>query len=159
AARQVKSALEKQLADLQLELENVDDLKIEKLRFPRERVINKNAAPIIVQYGQVFPLFDGGGNPMPMVRQVPSADGSFTAFANQGQGLSPNLQAKQLREILKQLGSGNRYLTLYVYPDSYATLRELKKLIYEVGVDYGMDLRKEQSVLIFDPKGAKPAPL
>ena len=159
AARQVKSALEKQLADLQLELENVDDLKIEKLRFPRERAINKNAAPIIVQYGQVFPLFDGGGNPMPMVRQVPSADGSFTAFANQGQGLSPNLQAKHLREILKQLGSGNRYLTLYVYPDSYATLRELKKLIYEVGVDYGMDLRKEQSVLIFDPKGAKPAPL
>ncbi len=159
AARQMRQALEKRLADLQLELENVNTLKIEKLRFPRERVINKNAAPIIVQYGQVFPLFDGGGNPMPMVRQVPSADGSFTAFANQGQGLSPNLQAKQLREILKQLGSGNRYLTLYVYPDSYATLRELKKLIYEIGVDYGMNLRTENSTLVFDPNGAKPAPL
>ncbi len=159
AARQAQQALEKRLADLQLELESVSALKIEKLRFPRERAINKNASPIIVQYGQVFPVFDGAGKPMPMVRQVPAADGSFTAFANQGQGLNPNLQARQLRELLKQLGSGNRYLTLYVYPDSYATLRELKKLIYETGVDYGMDLRKEQSVLVFDPKGAKPAPL
>ncbi len=159
AARQAQQALEKRLADLQLELESVSALKIEKLRFPRERTINKNASPIIVQYGQVFPVFDGAGKPMPMVRQVPAADGSFTAFANQGQGLNPNLQARQLRELLKQLGSGNRYLTLYVYPDSYATLRELKKLIYETGVDYGMDLRKEQSVLVFDPKGAKPAPL
>ena len=159
AARQAQQALEKRLADLQLELESVSALKIEKLRFPRERTINKNASPIIVQYGQVFPVFDSAGKPMPMVRQVPAADGSFTAFANQGQGLNPNLQARQLRELLKQLGSGNRYLTLYVYPDSYATLRELKKLIYETGVDYGMDLRKEQSVLVFDPKGAKPAPL
>lgn len=159
AARQAQQALEKRLADLQLELESVSALKIEKLRFPRERAINKNASPIIVQYGQVFPVFDGAGKPMPMVRQVPAADGSFTAFANQGQGFNPNLQARQLRELLKQLGSGNRYLTLYVYPDSYATLRELKKLIYETGVDYGMDLRKEQSVLVFDPKGAKPAPL
>jgi hypothetical protein len=159
AARQEQQALEKRLADLQLELESVSALKIEKLRFPRERTINKNASPIIVQYGQVFPVFDSAGKPMPMVRQVPAADGSFTAFANQGQGLNPNLQARQLRELLKQLGSGNRYLTLYVYPDSYATLRELKKLIYETGVDYGMDLRKEQSVLVFDPKGAKPAPL
>lgn len=159
AARQAQQALEKRLADLQLELESVSALKIEKLRFPRERAINKNASPIIVQYGQVFPVFDGAGKPMPMVRQVPAADGSFTAFANQGQGLNPNLQARQLRELLKQLGSGNRYLTLYVYPDSYATLRELKKLIHETGVDYGMDLRKEQSVLVFDPKGAKPAPL
>lgn len=159
AARQLKSALEKRLADLQLELENVDDLKIEKLRFPRERQINKTASPIIVQYGQVFPVFDGGGEPTPMVNQVPSPDGSFTAFAKQGEGLSPNLQTKQLREILKQLGSGSRYLTLYVYPDSYATLRELKKLIYELGVDYGLDLRTENSRLVFDPKGAKPAPL
>jgi hypothetical protein len=159
AARQAQQALEKRLADLQLELESVSALKIEKLRFPRERAINKSASPIIVQYGQVFPVFDGAGKPMPMVRQVPAADGSFTAFANQGQGLNPSLQARQLRELLKQLGSGNRYLTLYVYPDSYATLRELKKLIYESGVDYGMDLRKEQSVLVFDPKGAKPAPL
>jgi hypothetical protein len=159
AALQVKSALEKRLADLQLELDDVNSLKIEKLRFPRERAINKTAAPVIVQYGQVFPLFDGAGKAMPMVRQVPAVDGSFTAFAKQGEGFSPLRQAKQLSELIKQLGTGKRYLTIYVYPDSYATLRELKKLIYATGVDYGMELCKEHRVLIFDPNGAKPAPL
>lgn len=159
AARQRHAALEKQLADLQLELESVHELKIEKLRFPRERLINKSAAPIIVQYGQVFPLYDGANEAVSGVRHVPAVDGSFTAFANKGAGLSPSLHAKQLRELLLQYAKGNRYLTLYVYPDSYATLRELKKLIYEVGIDYGMDLRTENSTLIFDPKGTKPAPL
>lgn len=159
AAAHMRQALEKQLADLQLELEDVETLKIEKLRFPRERTINKTASPIIVQYGQVFPLYDSAGNASPRVSQVASVNGTFTAFAKKGEGFNPTLQAAALREILKQLGSGNRYLTLYVYPDSYATLRELKKLIYELGVDYGMNLREEKSVLLFDPNGAKPAPL
>lgn len=159
AARQTKSALQVRLADLQLELDDVSTLKIEKLRFPRERVIEKIASPIIVQYGQIFPLYDATGKPTPMVRHVPAVDGSFTAFPKQGEGLSPSLHVKQLRDLIKHLGSGNRYLTIYVYPDSYATLRELKKLIYETGVDYGMDLCKEHRVLIFDANGAKPAPL
>jgi hypothetical protein len=159
AAAQMRQALEKKLADLQIELEDVSQLKVEKLRFPRERNINKTASPIIIQYGQVFPLYDSAGNPNPRVTQVHSVNGTFTAFAKKGEGLSPTVHAVALRDILKQLGSGNRYLTLYVYPDSYATLRELKKLIYQVGADYGMNLREENSVLLFDPKGAKPAPL
>jgi hypothetical protein len=159
AAAQMRQALEKKLADLQLELENTSTLKIEKLRFPRERVLNKSASPIIIQYGQVFPLYDSSGKISPRVSQVLSVNGTFTAFAKQGEGLSPTANAPALREILKHLGSGGRYLTLYVYPDSYATLRELKKLIYELGVDYGMNLREEKSVLLFDPNGAKPAPL
>ena len=159
AAAQMRQALEKKLADLQLELEDVSQLQIEKLRFPRERNINKTASPIIIQFGQVFPLYDSAGNPNPRVTQVRSVNGTFTAFAKKGEGLSPKNDAASLRDILKQLGRGNRYLTLYVYPDSYATLRELKKLIYEVGVDYGMNLREENSVLLFDPNGTKPAPL
>jgi len=159
AAAQMRQALEKKLSDLQMELEDVSQLKIEKLRFPRERNIHKTASPIIIQYGQVFPLYDSAGNPNSRVTQVRSVNGTFTAFAKKGEGLSPTLHTAALRDILKQLGSGNRYLTLYVYPDSYAALRELKKLIYEAGVDYGMNLREENSVLLFDPKGAKPAPL
>ncbi len=159
AAAQMQQALQKKLVDLQLELDDVNQLKIEKLRFPRERVINKTASPIIIQYGQVFPLYDITGKPNPRVSQVHSVNGTFTAFAKKGEGLSPTLHAAALRDILKQLGGGNRYLTLYIYPDSYATFRELKKLIYEVGVDYGMNLREANSVLLFDPKGAKPAPL
>lgn len=151
--------MEKKLADLQLELEGVSQLKIEKLRFPRERITHKTASPMIIQYGQVFPLYDSAGKPNSRVTQVHSVNGSFTAFAKQGEGLSPTVHAAALRDILKQVRSGNGYLTLYVYPDSYATMRELKKLIYEMRVDYGMNLREVNSVLLFDPKGAKPAPL
>ena len=159
AARQMKSAIEKNLADLQLELEDVNTLKIEKLRFPRERVLNKKAAPVILQYGQIFPLFDSSGNANDAVRQVPAANGIFTAFAKPGRGMNPTLQRAKLLALIRQLVGQSSYLTLYIYPDSYGTLRELKKIIHELGADYGMELCTEHQILIFDPKGVKPAPL
>jgi hypothetical protein len=159
AARQNHDAIKKKLTDLQLELESVDTLKIEKLRFPRERQIDKPPAPIIVRHGQVFPLFDASGNPAPGIQHVSSPDKSFTAVPQPGQGLMPLRDATRLREFLPALVGQNRYLTIYVYPDSYATFRELKKLIFELGLDYGLDLCTEHRVLIFTANGAKPAPL
>lgn len=159
AARQKHAAIQKKLADLQLELESVDQLKIEKLRLPRERQIDKSPAPIIVRHGQVFPLFDAIGKPAPGINHVSSPDGSFTAVPEGGQGLMPLRDAAHLREFLPALVSKNRYLTIYVYPDSYTTFRELKKIIFELGLEYGLDLCTEHRVLIFNASGAKPAPL
>jgi len=159
AARQRQDATRRKHADLQLELESVADLKVEKLRLPRERSSAKAAFPFILKQGQIFPLFDVSGKPTPIVRQVAAADGSFTALVNEGQGLSPHLHVKPLRELLRQVIASDRYVTLYVYPDSYGTMRELKKLIYEMKLEYGLELCTEHRVLVFDPKGAKPAPL
>lgn len=159
AARQNHAAIQKKLADLQLELESVDKLKIERLRFPRERQIDKPPAPIIVRHGQIFPLYDSSGKPAQGINHVSTPDGNFTAVPQSGQGLMPLRDAQRLREFLPALVGQNRYLTLYVYPDSYATLRELKKIIFELGLDYGLDLCTEHRVLIFSSTGAKPAPL
>ena len=41
----------------------------------------------------------------------------------------------------------------------YGTMRVLKKLIYEMKIEYGLELCTEHRVLLFDPKGTKPAPL
>ncbi len=159
AARQRQDAARKKLADLQLELESVADLKVEKLRLPRERASNKITFPFILKHGQIFPLFDGSGKPTTIVRQVAAADGSFTALVNEGQGLSPHLHVHPLRELLRQVIASDRYVTLYVYPDSYGTMRVLKKLILEMKIEYGLELCTEHRVLVFDPKGAKPAAL
>lgn len=159
AARQNQAAIQKKLADLQLELGSVDQLKVEKLRLPREHQASKIPAPIIVRHGQVFPLFDASWNPAPGVNHVSSPDKSFTAMPQAGQGLMPLRDAKRLREFLPALVGQNRYLTIYVYPDSYATFRELKKIIFELGLDYGLDLCTDHRVLIFTATGAKPAPL
>jgi hypothetical protein len=159
AARQRQDAARKKLADLQLELESVADLKVEKLRLPRERASNKITFPFILKHGQIFPLFDGSGKPTTIVRQVAAADGSFTALVNEGQGLSPHLHVQPLRELLRQVIASDRYVTLYVYPDSYGTMRVLKKLILEMKIEYGLELCTEHRVLVFDPKGAKPAAL
>jgi hypothetical protein len=159
SARQRQAAMKKQLSDLQLELDNLNALKVEKLRFPRERQIDKLPAPVIVRFGQVFPLYDANAKPMPMVDHVSSPDGNFTAMPKAGQGFHPVRDAQRLREFLPRLVGKDRYLTLYVYPDSYATLRELKLIIFELGLDYGIDICAEHRVLIFNANGAKPAPL
>lgn len=159
AARQRHSALEKQLADLQLELESVADLKIEKLRFPKERQIDKPPAPIILRHGQVFPLYDAKGAAAPGIEHIKSPDGTFTALPRAGEGLMPVRDAKRLREFLPAYMRQGRYLTLYVYPDSFSTMRELKKIIHDLQLEYGMDLCDEHRVLVFSASGAKPKPL
>lgn len=159
AARQRHEALKKQLADLQLELESVKDLKVEKLRFPRERQSEKQPAPVIVRHGQVFPLYDPEGRPAPGVTHARSADGKSTAVPLAGMGMMPVRDAQRLREFLPKLVRGGRYLTIYVYPDSFATMRELKKLIFELGLEYGLEICDEHRVLVFGTHGAKPAPL
>jgi len=159
AARQNQTAIQRKLADLQLELESVDQLKVEKLRLPRERAVNKTPSPIIVRHGQVYPLFDAQGHPAQGVKHVSTLDQNFTAVPQPGEGMMPVRDAKRLREFLPALASKNRYLTIYVYPDSYSTFRELKKIIFELGLDYGLDICTEHRVLIFNANGARPAPL
>jgi hypothetical protein len=159
AVRERQAAAKKRLSDLQLELDNLNALKVEKLRLPRERQIAKKPAPVIVRFGQVFPLYDTDAKPMSMVDHVSSPDGNFTAMPKAGQGFHPIRDAQRLRQFLPRLVGKNRYLTLYVYPDSYATFRDLKLLIFELGLDYGIDICAEHRVLIFNPDGEKPAPL
>ncbi|MES2594576.1 MAG: hypothetical protein V4662_04535 [Verrucomicrobiota bacterium] len=159
AARQRHAALENQTSDLQLELENASTPKIEKLRFPRERLADKPPAPLILRYGQIFPLYNADGSETPMLKQVKTPDGNFTAMPMQGQGFGPVRDAKRLREFLPRLLGKDRYLTIYLYPDSYASFRELKKLIFELGLDYGLEICTEHRVLTFNAKGSKPAPL
>jgi hypothetical protein len=38
-------------------------------------------------------------------------------------------------------------------------MRELKKLIFELGLEYGLEICDEHRVLVFGANGAKPAPL
>ncbi len=159
AARQKHAALEKKLADLQLELESVADLKVEKLRLPKERQIDRPPAPIIVRYGQIFPVYDAEGKPSPSVAHIRTPDGHFTALPSAGFGFMPARDAKRLRAFLPTYVGRNGYLTLYVYPDSFDAMRELKRLIFELGLDYGMDLYEEHRVLVFSAQGAKPKPL
>ncbi len=159
AARQRHSALKKQLTDLQLELESVADLNVEKLRFPKERQMDRPPSPIILRYGQVFPVYDAQGKAAPGVNHVSTPDGNFTALVTAGAGLSPVRDAKRLRTFLPAYVGSRGYLTLYVYPDSFGTMRELKRLIFELGLDYGMDLCDEHRVLVFSAQGAKPKPL
>ncbi|MCA1962959.1 MAG: hypothetical protein LDL31_03320, partial [Prosthecobacter sp.] len=159
AARQRHAALQQQLADLQLELESVADLQVEKLRFPKERQIDKPPAPIILRHGLIYPLYDAKGKPAPGIDHIPSPDGSFTALPQPGLGLQPVRDVQKMREFLPAYVAGGRYLTLYVYPDSFATMRALKRIIHELGLEYGMDLCDEHRVLIFSSVGAKPKPL
>jgi hypothetical protein len=159
AARQRHSALKKQLADIQLELENIADLDIEKIRFPKERQMDRPPSPIIIRYGQIFPVYDAQGKPAQGVAHLRTPDGQFTALPTEGAGLMPVSDAKRLRTFLPEYVGRNGYLTLYVYPDSFGIMRELKQLIFKLGLDYGMDICEEHRVLVFSAQGAKPKPL
>lgn len=158
-ARERMVTLSKRLADLQLDLERTEGANTEKVRFPRERPTGKAAAPLILRHGEVFPVFKPGNTGTPAVAGARALDGSLTALPQAGQGLKPGRDDARLRALLPALSAGNRYLTIYVYPDSYPAMRALKKIISGLRLEYGLDLCTEHEVLVFSATGEKPKPL
>lgn len=158
-ASAAKKAAEDELHERVLELERANQAMVEKLRFPRERDTPKAPSPIIVRFGQVHPVETKERNTHPSVEAVPGADGNRTITPIKGQGLDPKKDAAVLRSLLPVLSRGGHYLTIYVYPDSFDTFRELKQLVLDLGLEYGLDICPEGHVLVFGERGTKPAPL
>lgn len=158
-AQERMTALGKRLADLQLDLERTDGANTEKVRFPRERPTGKSAAPLILRHGEIHPVFKPGSAGTPAVGGARTPDGNLTALPQPGQGLQPGRDDARLRALLPALTGSSRYLTIYVYPDSYPAMRALKRIILELGLQYGLDLCTEHEVLIFSATGEKPKPL
>lgn len=156
-ADEKRGALESHLGEITLQLEQ--DVPTETVRFPRERKTAKGVKPVILRYDEIFPLLDGQGNFTPHIKRTPQASGGFTTQMTMSEGLNLSSKSEQLFEILHRYAAGNNYVSIYVYPDSFATFRELKRRLHELKLDYGLQLCREHQVLLFDPNGYAPPPL
>lgn len=159
AASEKQQFLENRLIDLAREIEGSESTRHVKLRLPKERSSTKHPAAIILKFGEVFPISDGEGHYFDGVRHSSETGDSFIVHPKNSEGLSPSRNASSLREIFARHQSSNSYLAFYIYPDSFEAFRELKPLIHQLGIEYGVHVCIENEVLAFGSKGTSPAPL
>ncbi|TDU81822.1 hypothetical protein EI77_01132 [Prosthecobacter fusiformis] len=136
-----------------------ENQNIEQLRMPREKPKTKDPRPVILRYGEVFPLTDAEGKATPSVRRAHEADEGFIAHPKKTEGLLVRRDWEQLKQLFLHHKQTGGYLTIYIYPDSFATFREIKQLIIETGIEYGLESYGEFDAIKFSKEGAAPSPL
>ncbi|MEN3940078.1 hypothetical protein WJU23_02210 [Prosthecobacter sp. SYSU 5D2] len=141
------------------QMQEIENDRIQQLRMPREGRQTLDSRPVILKFGEIFPLSDEKKNAYLNVRRVVEADGSFTAHPIQTKGMFISRDGTRLKELFLRHKQTGGYITLYVYPDSYVTFRDLVRLIQDAGIPYGVEACTEHEVLNFSKRGSAPPPL
>ncbi|HWB01625.1 MAG TPA: hypothetical protein VG796_01290 [Verrucomicrobiales bacterium] len=132
----------------------------EKLRFPKERTQDKSPFWVILKHGRIYPLRADNGDLNETTlswedvdsrhRQVTPRPTEGIVFAESRAGLT-----SQLRSV----ASGKQFLAVCLFPDSYETWRDYRRIIQEVGLDYGLKFFPLDATLVLGDGGSVPPPL
>lgn len=159
AAQAQASTAKERLQRLSRQIEESESSRIEQLRMPREKAKAKESRSVILKFGEVFPLEDQEDQPFPGIRRIHEATDGFTAHPKRTEGLFTSRDSEQLKQLFQRFKNKDAYLAIYVYPDSHETFRELKRIIHETGIEYGLESCEEYDIITFSKSGSSPAPL
>jgi len=150
-----------QVDSLSTDLEEFEQGITQQLRFPRERAGRKDPFPAIVWGVGVYPLQTGAklsSNPAVSMTPIPTQN-AVEANPIRGEGFGAPLDDSGFIEALKTIQARDGYVTIYLYPDSHAIFRELKRALFAAGVGYGVEVVPELRTLRFGSDGTMPPEL
>lgn len=161
ASKEKSEFLEKRLKQLEEESKTLEKSKVQAVRFPRERIKNTSPFPLILKYGQLYPLVIGDSlSNNPAIQRIPAADGDgFRADPIRGKGISLPEARDSLAATLKAAAAEKLFVSVYLYPDSYEEFQELKNAMSEAKISYGIEFLETDYRLTFSSSGSAPPEL
>ena len=161
ASQQKIEDLERRKGHLESQIQEVEEGKPQVVRFPREKGRTENHCNFILKHGRVYPLHIGKRfEENPAVTRTPiGLGGAFRADPLAGRGEQLPEASAGLRGTLTAVKRANLYVAIYVYPDSHEIFQELKSLIFEQGLKYGLEFVPSGRSMTFGPNGTKPPEL
>jgi hypothetical protein len=161
SAENRRPGLQAELASLQAAHKGLTSGQVEKLRLPKTRSTTKKPTNVFCAHGRIYPVFiyslTGELSEFPGLRfkDLTSTQTEFIPIP--GQGIQPESSA--IRRAFAHLPS-NRYLSVYIYPDSVDAFRALRNAFPGNSIDIGWDPLTPNERLIFGTGGGGlPAPL
>lgn len=156
AANEARQNDERRLADLRNQVAQLQKEQIHQLRLPKEREPGLSPYPVIIKYGQVYPIF--------LDQQLNRAIFTVTERgpATQldplsGRGLAPERMAAGLRAQPSQWSRDRYYIAFYVFADSFSTFNTAKQAVVDMGYTYGWKpLEDNHPPLVFGANGSSP---
>jgi hypothetical protein len=160
SAQNRRPGLQAELTSLQAAYKGLTSRQVEKLRLPKTRSTSKMPSHVFCAHGQIFPVWiyspSGGSDPYEGL-QIKKLNSSQTEyFPLSGQGI--RAESAAIRRAFANLPA-DRYLSVYIYPDSVEAFRTLRKAFPGNTIDIGWDPLTPDERLIFGAGGGSPAPL
>lgn len=153
--------LEDRLKQMNEESSVLSKGKVQAVRFPRERVRNASPFPIIVKYGQLYPLVIGESLEIndALIREKTSEEDTMRVAPVRGEGMTLPGSRATLSLTLKAAASEKTYISIYLYPDSFGAFQDLKNAIIDAKLSYGLEFMEDGIPLSFSSDGSAPPEL
>lgn len=132
--------------------------RIWQVRLPKETDdFSRENAYIIMQYGKMYPVYlPNSGNYSEFIGKETISDGPYLTndriWAIENQGLA---KERDMTKFFQQIDNRYFYPFFIVYPDSFSTFLEARRVAQDLGVDYGLMFHLESEPVILSPTGKK----
>jgi hypothetical protein len=150
------SVFEAELQATLLRLENPHLHQVTNvMRLPNISKTTKQAWPVIVQYGKLYPLdifsTNGTGAPTRNTRSL-SRQARFVE-ARPGLGDDAEQGVAEMAQVFKDIGQTNYYFAFWVYDDSFAAFLSARATAARLGFQYGWEPLPQDERLQLGPQG------
>jgi hypothetical protein len=160
SAQNRRPGLQAELASLQAAHKGLTPGQVEKLRLPKTRSTTKKALNVFCAHGAIYPVVSFNSSaelnrfPGMQFNDLTSTKTEYVPI--RGAGIPPETAA--IRRAFANLPT-DRYLSVFIYPDSVDAFRALRKAFSGNSIDIGWDPLTAGEPLIFVTGGGIPAPL
>ena len=156
---QNSARLNGRVAEISKLIQQEKEARVVTLRFPKERARTKRPLAVICKFGKIYPLVDAEGR----------KNDSTIAWTAKGDGeLSRPVEAlgwttagnkAAIDRLLGSVPKGEVYLAFYVYPDSFEAFRSVRDQAAAAQIEFGVELDRAGTDLIWGSEGTSPPPL
>jgi hypothetical protein len=133
--------------------------RVVSLRFPKEHAGSKRPLPVICKFGRIFPLMDADGKKNEATVVWKKKDSGEMAKPVEALGWILPDNKGALEDLFNAVHKSEYYITFVVYPDSFDVYHSVRDMVTAAQLDFGMELDRAGSELIFGAEGSTPPPL
>ena len=157
---QNKARLDGRTAEVSKLIQHEKETRVVTLRFPKERARIKRSLAIICKFGKIYPIVDADGrkNETTITWKSKGGDAELSRPVEAlGWTISANKTA--IDDLLRSIPKNEIYLAFYVYPDSFDAFRSVRDQAAAQQLEFGVELDRAGSDLIWGAEGSSPPPL
>jgi hypothetical protein len=133
--------------------------RVVSLRFPKEHAGSKRPLPIVCRFGRVYPLMDAEGKKNETTVVWSKKGGGEVAKPVEPLGWILPDNKSALEDLFNAVHKDQYYITFAVYPDSFDIYHAVRDMVTAAQLDFGLELDRAGTELIYGADGSVPPPL
>jgi hypothetical protein len=160
AQDQNRARLDGRVAEISKLIQREKEARVVTLRFPKERARTKRSLAVICKFGKIYPIMDADGrkNDTTIAWKSKGGDAELSRPI-EALGWTTAGNKAAIGHLLDSVPKGEIYLAFYVYPDSFEVFRSVRDQAAAAQIEFGVELDRAGSDLIWGSEGSSPPPL